>query len=125
MDNDLLRQAVPHCPYTPEQIEEAGKIMENECYDYITNRYPKISLEVFDKNLIEFSAMQNQVDACRMCVGWESCPNPDLMMLTGELTAQGWVRLYHSYCPKNYQKPKKQENETQSDYDAKRKWVKR
>lgn len=110
---------------TQDEVDEAGHKMLGEINDFVLARYPKISLETIEANLSELFEMKKAEDACRMCMSWEQCPNPDLMKLTGDLTSAGYIHLSHTYCPKNYKKPKRQEGETASDQNVKRKWGKK
>ena len=110
---------------TADEIEEAGNKMLLDVNDFVLARYPNISLKTLESNLTEFSEIKKADDACKLCMSWEQCPNPDLMKLVGELTSLGYVRITHEYCPKNYKKPKRQEGETAGDFNTKRKWGKR
>jgi len=110
---------------TQDELDEAGFKMLKEVNGYVVARYQNMSIDRVEANLTELLAIKRQDDACRMCVGWESCPNPDLMKLGGDLTAGGYIHLFHTYCPKNYKKPKKREDETESDFNTKRKWGKK
>ena len=105
---------------TAAEIQETKDMMLANTMAFILEKYPNIKLDRAEANMIEFVEMKKASDACRLCMGWECCPNPDLMRLTGELTAGGYIRLSHTYCPNNYKKPKLQGDETASDREAKR-----
>lgn len=121
MDIDLSKLLPQMKTIIPADIEQAGQEILDEIYDFLGQKYPRISLDLAERNLIELHRLKQQDDACRACVGWQSCPNPDLMMLVGTMTAGGWIQISHTYCPQNYRKPKRQDDETASDYAA-RKW---
>ena len=102
------------------EVQETHDMMLANTIKFVMEKYPNMKLDRMEANLIEFVELKMAADACDMCMGWECCPNPDLMKLTGELTAGGFIRLSHTYCPQGYKKPKLHGDETASDREAKR-----
>lgn len=66
--------------------------------DWVMARYPKISLELFERNRIEFSEIKKRDDACKSCLSVQMCPGNGWKM-NGRLTPGGAVEIWMDRCP--------------------------
>ena len=80
--------------------------------DWVTARYPKISLGVFERNRVEFLELKKHDDACLVCMSVQQCPNNGHKM-GGRLNAGGTVEIWMEECPQGHgDKPRRKHSKT-------------
>lgn len=91
---------------TAEELAAAHNGMLDRITDWVTTKYPQISLATVERNLPAFLRIHEYDDACATCFGTSQCPSADGNRINGRLDADGVVTVWMEPCPHRYKPPK-------------------
>ena len=104
---------------SPEELAAAHDDMLDRITDWVTTKYPNISLAIVERNLQSFLRIQEYDNICTNCFGTSQCPSQDGNRMNGRLDADGVVTIWMDRCPHGYRPPKGERQEPE-----KKRWSK-
>lgn len=102
------------CPYTKAEVEGFKEQIKSKLWDWVMEKYPKISLEMLENNIASLLEIHKYDEKCPVCLGTQQCPTEDGNRCNGLLMPDGVISIYYSPCPKGHTRPRScapQENE--------------
>ena len=102
-----------------EELDAANNDMLDRITEWVTTKYPNISLAIVERNLPAFLRIHEYDTACESCLSTETCPSIDGNRMNGRLDADGIVTIWMDRCPHGYRPPKGERQEPE-----KKRWSK-
>ena len=90
------------------QIVEARNGIYDRVEPWAKEKWPKISTEVIEKNLVLLDKIMQLEKTCSYCMSIDQCPDEAGAVMRGRLDGTGYVSIWFEPCPKRYKHPKRE-----------------